>query len=277
MSSQEEGGQTDHGGQESAENAFALSFPKGEESFPVLKAFQEFLDAERERARRRQTTLAICFMSALVVLVVMFCVVGAVIFSGMMRRNDAQQARMLDLLLQRTAVAAEVGKPAATAPAQPDPALKELVEMVRQLKAENAAMATRNAAAADKPLTAVTAPPAADVGSSPTEKPPVVAAAGPVRKTGVFSSPKRRPDPVPEASAAGAAQATAEADASKTAAPDGDADAWKTVQVRVAPSREMHVPDGYAAEEMSVVSDKNVRMPLRVLMPTGADAKAVAP
>lgn len=276
MSSQDVGGQADHGGQENAENAFALSFPKGEESFPVLKAFQEFLDAERERARRRQTTLAICFMSALVVLVVMFCVVGAIIFSGMMRRNDAQQERMLDLLLQRTAVAAEVRKPEAAAPVQSDAAINELIQMVKQLKAENAAIASRNATSADSQPPAVTALPAPNVDSAPAGNPPVVAPAGPVKKTGIFSSPKRRPEPVPEVSPS-EAKPSADSGVSAANASDGDPGEWKTVQVRVAPSREMHVPDGYAAEEMSVVSDKNVRMPLRVLMPTGADAKAVAP
>ena len=43
MSGQEEG--RPHDGPETAENAFALAFPKGDESFPVLKAFQEFLVA----------------------------------------------------------------------------------------------------------------------------------------------------------------------------------------------------------------------------------------
>ena len=90
MSGQEEG--RPHDGPETAENAFALAFPKGDESFPVLKAFQEFLDAERERARRRQMTLTICFMSAIVLLVVLFCVIGAVLFSGMMRRSDTPSA-----------------------------------------------------------------------------------------------------------------------------------------------------------------------------------------
>lgn len=276
MSVQDEGGQADHGGQETGENLFALSFPKGEESFPVLKAFQEFLDAERERARRRQMTLAICFMSALVVLVVMFCVVGAVIFSGMIRRNDAQQARMLDLLLQRTAVTADAKKSDVTAPepVRQDPALTELIEMVRQLKAENAAIASRNASA-DRQVSAVTPPPAVE--SAQTGKGLLANPAAPVKKTGVFSSPKRQPEPVPQATRAGAQSSAVGSGGNEAGAADGDAGAWKTVQVKVVPSREMHVPDGYAAEEMSVVSDKNVRMPLRVLMPTGADAKAVTP
>ena len=51
-----------------SENLFAVALASkgGDESFPVLRAFQSFLDQERERARRRMMTLSVCFITALV-------------------------------------------------------------------------------------------------------------------------------------------------------------------------------------------------------------------
>ena len=187
MSGQEEGRPHDGPGPETAENAFALAFPKGDESFPVLKAFQEFLDAERERARRRQMTLTICFMSAIVLLVVLFCVVGAILFSGMMRRSDAQQAQMLDILMQRmpapVAQAPAVQPPPAQIPApvaesRPDPQVSELLDVIKALQSQNAEMMSALQQRIREPA-------------------PAAEAAAKARKTGIYSSPRRKPEPEP--------------------------------------------------------------------------------
>ena len=77
------------------DSMFALSYQKnGEESFPVLRAFQEFLEAERERARRKQLTLTLMFMGAIVVLVLVFCVVGAIVFNTLLKQSNQHQGKL---------------------------------------------------------------------------------------------------------------------------------------------------------------------------------------
>lgn len=304
MSGQEEG--RTHDGPETAENAFALAFPKGDESFPVLKAFQEFLDAERERARRRQMTLTICFMSAIVVLVVLFCVVGAVLFSGMMRRSDAQQTQMLDILMQR------MPAPAAQAPApqpapqpvvapQPDPQVSELLEVIKSLQAQNVEMMSALQERIREPPTEPKA--AAPAGPSAAET------AAQARKTGIYSSPRRKPEPAPAqpepapAQPEPAADETGDEEAEDLAAPETAGAPPETpsaetsgepvagtgpkggqaasepagpVQVKIVRTREMHSPAGYSPEQIAIVSSGNVKFPWRVLMPTGTNAMEAA-
>ena len=274
----EENRHLDHGAQDSAENIFALSVPKGEESFPVLKAFQEFLDAERERARRRQMTLAISFMAALVVIVVLFCGIGAVLFSGMVKRSDTKQDKLLEMLLSQRAAAPQ-------APAVPvsrfesDPVIDEMVAVLKQLKADTAEL---KAAAAERAAAVAIAE--ADKSTEPIV--PVVSAAKrelPVKKTGVFSSPKRRPESKPapepiETPEANALEDAAIASGAVVAPPlvKERAGSAGPVQVKVVPSRTMRLPEGYEASEMSVVTEGNVKFPWRILMPTGAETQAVS-
>lgn len=225
MSGQEEG--RPHDSPETIENAFALAFPKGDESFPVLKAFQEFLDAERERARRRQMTLTICFMSAVVVLVVLFCVIGVVLFGGMMRRSDAQQAQMLDILLQRMpASVAQVQQapapqpaaqpvaapPAAVAP-QPDSQVSELLEVIKSLQAQNAEMMSALQKRIREPE-----PQAAPPDEQPSDETVVHE-----QRPGIFYPPRPETKPAPAkrepAPASGKAEPVAEKMAETTATP----------------------------------------------------------
>ena len=301
MSDSIEHGQAEHGMQDGAENLFALSLPKGEESFPVLKAFQEFLDAERERARRRQMTLAISFMSALVLLVVLFCVIGAALFSGMIRRSDSQQDRLFDLLTQRNPTTGQAAVPSVSATAESkDATTAELVELLKQLRAENAAM---RANLADKSPSASMMPlETANGGSAVAPTPaPEVKATPSTKKTGVFSSPKRQPSPAPVAEAPKSEEVPVVAEpetkqpvevkSSVEAKPPVEGkssvevkppvkpepeqpQAWTPIKVKVVPSREMTVPAGNSAEELTIVSDRNIKIPLRVLMPTGEGAKA---
>jgi chemotaxis protein histidine kinase CheA len=274
MSGQEEG--RPHDGPETAENAFALAFPKGDESFPVLKAFQEFLDAERERARRRQMTLTICFMSAIVLLVVLFCVIGAVLFSGMMRRSDTQQAQMLDILMQR--MPAPVAQAPALQPApqpvvaaQPDPQVSELLEVIKSLQAQNVEMMSALQERIREPEPKVA---------------PSAEAAAQARKTGIYSSPRRKPEPAPEQPRP-AAEDVAEPDATAAAAEAPEAPAVEDkpgaeespaapagpVKVKIVRTRDMHSPAGYSPEQITIVSSGNVKFPWRVLMPTGTNTQ----
>lgn len=273
----EENKTSDSGAHESADNFFALSVPKSDESFPVLKAFQEFLDAERERARRRQMILATSFMAALVVVVVLFCGIGAVLFSGMVTRGDAKQDKLLEMLLSQRAEAQQPAIAAAPVLAvEPDPVINELMAVLKQLRAETAELKAAAAAAEAEKSVAASTP-----------EVPEVKPEAPAKKTGVFSSPKRRTEslpaptpmeiePVLENSAEVSPStsdtvATPPVVAPPVVAPKSDPNA--PVLVKVVPSRTMRLPDGYEASELSVVTEGNVKFPWRILMPTGAETK----
>ncbi len=281
MNTMEENRNMDHGAPESAENIFALSVPKGEESFPVLKAFQEFLDAERERARRRQMTLAICFMAALVVVVVLFCGIGAVLFSGMIKRSDSKQDKLLEMLLSQRNPTPQASGVALAAPAsrfESDPVIDEMVAVLKQLKADTAEL---KAAAAEKKAAAAVAGTVTAVEQSvpevsETRREP------PVKKTGVFSSPKRRPEVVPtppsiETVEEEALEDAATASGAVVARPvaEKNSPVGGPVQVKVVPSRTMRLPEGHEATEIAIVTEGNVKFPWRILMPTGAEPRAV--
>lgn len=263
---------TETGAEESPENIFALSFQKGEESFPVLKAFQEFLDAERERARRRQMVLTLSFMSAIVVLVVLFCVIGAILFSGTARRNDAKQDKLLEMLLAERKAPIPVPGGELARPRH-DAVVAEVMELVKQLKAETEALKV----AMQRPPETAPISEVVPVASVPQADPIEVSPEQPLKRTGVFSSPKRKPEtvtPIEEKSDRVAEPAPADVDAVDAVEPEkgtelaqGEADADGMVQVKIIPSRVMHPPAGYDAEEIAIVTEGNVRYPWRVLVP----------
>ena len=131
------------------DSMFALSYHKnGEESFPVLRAFQEFLEAERERARRKQLALTLTFMGVIVVLVLVFCVIGAVLFNTLLNQSNQQQGKLVELLLQQRQNAEPVEVAGAKRGALPgvkseqadaDATLMELMEAVEALRRDVAA------------------------------------------------------------------------------------------------------------------------------------------
>lgn len=259
---------TEPGTDESPENIFALSFSKGEESFPVLKAFQEFLDAERERARRRQFVLTLSFMSAIVVLVVLFCVIGAILFSGMAQRNDTKQDKLLEMLLmeRKTLMPAPVVEPPR---AWQDPVVDELMELVKRLKAETEALKVTLQRPPEPALS-----PEGLVAQPVLEPEPIEVESEPrLKRTGVFSSPKRKPE-LPalvvetDIDDAEPGLTIIDADAeTQVEARDIEGGDEGLVHIKIVPSRVMHPPAGYDAGEIAIVTEGNVRYPWRILVP----------
>ena len=73
--------------------------------FPVLKAFQQYIDAEQAKARKRMLGLSVFFIMLLVAVVVTFTVV----MMSVINRNQALSDRLLDIALrERPAQAAPV-------------------------------------------------------------------------------------------------------------------------------------------------------------------------
>lgn len=67
-----------------------------EGEFPVLKAFQEFIEAERAQARKRMMVLSLSFGAVLVAVIAVFFAIGMSMFSNM----SNMQARLLDAALR---------------------------------------------------------------------------------------------------------------------------------------------------------------------------------
>lgn len=279
---------------DNAENPLAMTLSKasGDESFPVLKAFQDFIDQERERARRRVVTLSVCFISAIVVLVLLFGIIFAMFFGHMMRSNEDQQNRLYDLyarsgLLPAAAPAPAPAAPAATTPipasatpVAPDDQVRGLLERIRLLEAGQA------------PDPAAPAP---SVSAEPVPAPasPVAAPAPSVKlPKGVRSSPRKADQEAKlaaeaqarrERAAAREAEAAAKAEAvrqareakaaEEAAAREAEAKAAEAAKARgprtisVRKQRRMVVPEGCSTDEIVVQTESGARVPLRTLLP----------
>ncbi len=72
------------------------------ESFPVLKSFQDYIEAERARARRRMTMMAGMFVAMMLIVVTGFIVGGVFLFNYMSRQQDA----LIEIALNRANVPA---------------------------------------------------------------------------------------------------------------------------------------------------------------------------
>ncbi len=86
----------------------------GMNDFPVLKAFQEYIEAEQARARKRTIGLTVFFVVLLVVVVVAFSVIMAAVInrdqqslSAIATRNQELSDKLLDIALRERAPAAQ--------------------------------------------------------------------------------------------------------------------------------------------------------------------------
>ncbi len=108
----------------------------GSDAFPVLKAFQDYLESERQRARRRMTTLSVVFS------IVIIAILGAFIliwFSTMRGMQDTNR-QLLDAALKK-ATAEPPAPVVVQPPAQPSAAetAKIVAEAVSRAQSEQSA------------------------------------------------------------------------------------------------------------------------------------------
>ena len=89
----------------------------GTEEFPVLKAFQQYIDAEQAKARKRMLGLSIFFIVLMVLVVVTF----VTILSASMHRTEQLSDRLLDILRERQAQPVQQIQPPAPAPVVVNP------------------------------------------------------------------------------------------------------------------------------------------------------------
>lgn len=131
--------------------------------FPVLKAFQEYLEAEQAKAHKRMLSLSIFFIVLLVIVVLTFSVIALF----MINRNQTLSDRLMDIALRERITPAVQPAPAPAVnvqqPAQPpvdDGArMKPILEKLEAMQAE-IARARAAAAAAEAHAKAQPAAPA---------------------------------------------------------------------------------------------------------------------
>ena len=138
--------------------------------FPVLKAFQEYIDAEQAKARKRMLGLSIFFIVLLVAVVITFTIIIFSIFTHNRQLSD----RLLDVAFRERQIAMTaqqqptpapqpivVPQPVVTAPAATpaqDAGMKALLEKLETLATAMAARQQQTVAPA--PVVVTTAAPA---------------------------------------------------------------------------------------------------------------------
>lgn len=156
----------------------AAALHAGSDSFPVLKAFQDYLEAERQRARRRLVMLSSFFVALMAVVVAGLLLAGVYLFRNMQRTQDV----LLQAALKGQPAAAPVAAPPAVAAPVAAPAfppaigeeLRRLSAALAGLRSDNEKLRAERTAAATTP-TAV--PVAAPVTALPAPPPPAAVAA----------------------------------------------------------------------------------------------------
>ena len=106
--------------------------------FPVLKAFQEYIDAEQSKARKRMLGLSVFFIVLLIVVVITFVLV----LTTVVNRNQALSDRLLDYALKEREHVVQSAPAPQPAPApvpqiSPQEVLKPFID---RLEREQAAM-----------------------------------------------------------------------------------------------------------------------------------------
>jgi len=101
--------------------------------FPVLKAFQEYIDAEQAKARKRMLGLSVFFIVLLSVVVVTF----VLILTTVLNRNQSLSDRLLDYALkERDRAPAQVSMPVVQQSQPSADIVKTLVERLEKEQAE---------------------------------------------------------------------------------------------------------------------------------------------
>ena len=134
----------------------------GLNDFPVLKAFQQYIDAEQAKARKRMLGLSVFFILLLIVIVVMFTLV----VMSIINRNQALSDRLLDMALRernnpQPVVNVQPPAPQIVQPVQAVPQENALKPVLEKLESFVATLAARQQPVAPAPVVVTTAAPAA--------------------------------------------------------------------------------------------------------------------
>ena len=176
--------------EETVTNANAVSLfgqGGGMNDFPVLKAFQEYIDAEQAKARKRMFGLSIFFIVLLVVVVVTFTIV----MTSVIGRNQALSDRLLDIALREKPAAQPVVnvQPSMPSPVvQPSVESAELVRLREELQREKEARQAEQTRRDKEKIESLTAALAKAQQQPPAPAPVVVTTPAPVVQSAAESA-----------------------------------------------------------------------------------------
>lgn len=243
-----------------------LASNDSDEQFPVLKAFQSYLEAEREKSRRRQSQITICFLISTIVLVVCFCVVGFAFFSKFIEK-DNQLTQLL--LLERTG-AKQLQSEVVNHQIQDSKVVTEqssneemLSKLVAELQSEIASLkadleekelqSSSGVGTQHQPIKEVK-----DSDNQPVDNPPQEASDG--------KSDVNLEQPTVSVATTSTTTTTTSTTSTTTTQPVGP----KVVELNLSQGRveKSVVPEGHTTEILGVVTDNNVFVPWHVLLPT---------
>lgn len=112
---------------------------EGSNDFPVLKAFQEYIDAEQAKARKRMLGLSVFFIILLVVVVVTF----VLILTTVVNRNQALSDRLLDYALSERHREMAVPQQTVIQPHVSTASVQDMIKpIIERLEREQASMKT---------------------------------------------------------------------------------------------------------------------------------------
>lgn len=182
----------------------------GSDSFPVLKAFQDYLESERRRARRRVALVSVLFTVLLVVVLIALLTAGLMMFRYMRETQDNLWRR-----LESQSTPPAVAAPAADGALAVQ--LEKLGSAMEDLRRDNAALRERLTAppAPASPTTSTATPTAPATTASAAAAPAATPAAA--SPAALAAAPPAPPAAVAAATTAGSAATPAKASAESAA------------------------------------------------------------
>lgn len=241
-----------------------------EEQFPVLKAFQSYIEVEREKSRRRQSQITICFLVSTILLVICFCIVGFAFFSKFIEK-DNQLTQLL--LLERAGikpVPQEVVVSANNPSTEDNSQAAELAGILAELKKERAALEQLKAdiSKQQQAIEVPAAPENVKNEDKSVNKPEVSVAPSQPSKDVVKQEKNNAPVVAPTTSTTSTTTSTTST-TSTTTTTTTLPPAVEKIEVQM-PERVIEnsvIPDGYVDDSIKVKTDNNVSVPWHILLP----------
>ena len=157
-------------------NAVSVYGQEGLDDFPVLKAFQQYIDAEQNKSRKRMVMLCVFFGFLMTVMIMVFLF----ILRDVSSKNDALNDRVLEFMMKSSDRQNVIVQPPAPAPSN-DTAIKTMTDTLltmqkhmaeQQEKAIAAQVAAAQAVAAQAQAAAQAQQAAAQAQPAPAQQAP---------------------------------------------------------------------------------------------------------
>ncbi len=254
---------------------FAPALRTDAEQFPVLKAFQTYIEEERERARRRVVIVSASAIAAIVVIVVVFLVIGSIVVGNLMSRNDQLLAAVISSAAPGAAQTVQTPAQESAVSAEPSPEVAALNAKIAELEKSNSALSKQMEGLQSLPdqlagrmdavfSNAMTL--AAGNAGRPADDP--APAAVPTVRVSQTKKPEAPAAPLPESAATTAevtevVQDPTEAAATPVAPVSAPEPVVEVVKVKTVANAKPMI-DGYRGENVMLTTDSGVRIPWRI-------------